>query len=150
MCGRERPPHRARFLFKTWDQKFSSGMLHTFVSTHPFFKFSFAVTYLVLHQSCTGAYTEHARSSFVSPTLETTSPACPRLSTSGFSGRCPNSRSFDDFSERLQTILFTLRDLVLNAVYNATAGDGQSPGMRRLLAIPSRSVNTATDTVMKE
>ena len=32
-----------------------------------------------------------------------------------------NSRSCDDFSERLQIVLFTLRDLVLNAVYNATA-----------------------------
>ena len=33
----------------------------------------------------------------------------------------PNFRSFDEFSERLQTVLFTLRNLVLNAVYNATA-----------------------------
>ena len=32
-----------------------------------------------------------------------------------------NSLSCDDFSERLQTVLFTLRDLMLNAVYNATA-----------------------------
>ena len=32
-----------------------------------------------------------------------------------------NSRSYDDFSERLQIVLFTLRDFVLNAVYNATA-----------------------------
>ena len=28
---------------------------------------------------------------------------------------------FEVFSKRLQTVLFTLRDLVLNAVYNATA-----------------------------
>ena len=33
-----------------------------------------------------------------------------------------NSRSCDDFSERLQIVLFTLRDPELNAVYNATAG----------------------------
>ena len=33
----------------------------------------------------------------------------------------PNIRSFEEFSERLQTVLFTLRVLVLNAVYNATA-----------------------------
>ena len=33
----------------------------------------------------------------------------------------PNIRSFDEFSERLQTVFFTPRDLVLNAVYNATA-----------------------------
>ena len=32
-----------------------------------------------------------------------------------------NSLSCVDFYERLQTVLFTLRDLVLNAVYNATA-----------------------------
>ena len=32
-----------------------------------------------------------------------------------------NSRSCDDISQRLQIVLFTLRDLVLNAVYNATA-----------------------------
>ena len=32
-----------------------------------------------------------------------------------------NSRSCDDFSERLQIVLFTLRDLEFNAVYNATA-----------------------------
>ena len=33
----------------------------------------------------------------------------------------PNSRSCDEFSERLQIVLFTLRDPELNAVYNATA-----------------------------
>ena len=36
-------------------------------------------------------YSEHARRCFVSPTLGTTSPACPRFSTSGFSGRCPTA-----------------------------------------------------------
>ena len=33
----------------------------------------------------------------------------------------PNSRSCDEFSERIQIDLFTLRDPELNAVYNATA-----------------------------
>ena len=33
----------------------------------------------------------------------------------------PNSRSCDEFSERLQIVLFTLRDPELNAVNNATA-----------------------------
>ena len=33
----------------------------------------------------------------------------------------PNSRSCDEFSERLQIVLFTVRDPELNAVYNATA-----------------------------
>ena len=33
----------------------------------------------------------------------------------------PNSRSCDEFSVRLQVVLFTLRDPVLNPVYNATA-----------------------------
>ena len=36
-------------------------------------------------------------------------------------GEMPNSNSFDKFSVRNQIVLFTLRDLVLNAVYNATA-----------------------------
>ena len=66
-------------------------------------------------------YTEHARKCLVSPTLETTSPARRRFSTSGFFGEMPNSRSCDEFSERLQTVLFTLRDPELNAVYNANA-----------------------------
>ena len=33
----------------------------------------------------------------------------------------PNSSSCDEFSERLQIVLFTLRDPELNAVYHATA-----------------------------
>ena len=51
----------------------------------------------------------HARRRLVSPTLETTSPACHRFSTSGFSGRCPTRRSCDELlPERLQIVLFTL------------------------------------------
>ena len=34
----------------------------------------------------------------------------------------PNIRSFDEFSERLQIVLFTLGDLELNAVYDAYPG----------------------------
>ena len=34
--------------------------------------------------------------------------------------KMPNSRSCDDFSERLQIVIFTLRDPELNAVYNTT------------------------------
>ena len=33
----------------------------------------------------------------------------------------PYSRSSDEFSDRIQIVLFTLRDPELNAVYNATA-----------------------------
>ena len=36
-------------------------------------------------------YTEHARRCLVSPALETTSLACHRFSTSGFSGSCPTA-----------------------------------------------------------
>ena len=36
-------------------------------------------------------------------------------------GEMPNSNSFYEFSERLQIVLFTLRDFELNAVYNTTA-----------------------------
>ena len=35
-------------------------------------------------------------------------------------GEMPNSNSCDEFSERLQIVLFTLGDPELNAVYNAT------------------------------
>ena len=66
-------------------------------------------------------YTKHARRCFVSPTRETTSPACHRFSISGFSERCPNSRSCDVFSECLQIVLFTLGIPEFIAVYNATA-----------------------------
>ena len=45
----------------------------------------------LMSYSCTGAYSEHARSSFVSPTLETTLPACSRFSTSGLPGKCPTA-----------------------------------------------------------
>ena len=99
-----------------------------------------------------------------------------------------NSRSTDEFSERLHIVLFTswMPSTTAPQTYwilrGGTAvppdcplhtqgswvecrlqrhhrrktraawawGDGQSPWMRRLLAIPSRSVNTATDTVMRE
>ena len=60
-------------------------------------------------------------SSTVSPTLETTSPACRRFSNMWFFGEMPNSRIGDEFSERLQIVLFTPWDPELNAVYNATA-----------------------------
>ena len=46
-----------------------------------------------------------------------------------------NSRSCDDFSERLQIVLFTLRDLELNAVYNATA---DAPHVPRELEVMAR------------
>ena len=36
-------------------------------------------------------YTKHARRCLVPPTLESTSPACRRFSTSGFGGRCPTA-----------------------------------------------------------
>ena len=38
-----------------------------------------------------------------------------------FSREMPNSNSCDEFSERLQIVLFTQGDPELNAVYNATA-----------------------------
>ena len=43
----------------------------------------------------------------MSPTLETNSPACHRFSTSGLFREIPNSRTCDEFSERLQIFLFT-------------------------------------------
>ena len=36
-------------------------------------------------------------------------------------GEMPNSNSFDEFSVRIQIVLFTLRDPELNAVFNASA-----------------------------
>ena len=64
---------------------------------------------------------EHARKCLVSHTMETTSPACRRFSTSCLFREMPNSSSCVEFSERLQIVLFTLRYTVLNSVYHATA-----------------------------
>ena len=66
-------------------------------------------------------YTEHARRSLVSPTVETTSPALLSVLNKWLLREMPYSRSCDEFSERLQIVLFTLRDPELNAVYNASA-----------------------------
>ena len=106
-------------LERTWDQKLSSGLLLTFLTTHLFqfrlaegedpFEIAFshgveterrtAVEILdftmFLFMSHTnrvqGTCTEHARRCLVSPSLETTSPACRRFSPSGFSVRYPTA-----------------------------------------------------------
>ena len=74
----------------------------------------------VPHQSSTGDL--HARRCLVSPTLETTSPARHRFSTSVFFREMPNSHSCDEFSERLQIDLFTSWRQWLLRVVAATAG----------------------------
>ena len=49
------------------------------------------VCYIVFSSRHRAHVAEHARRCLVSPTLETTSPACFRFSTCGFSVRCPTS-----------------------------------------------------------
>ena len=66
-------------------------------------------------------YPEHARRCLVSPTLETTSPACRRFSPSGFSVRYPKAAVAMNSPSASRLSSFTLRDPEFNAVYNATA-----------------------------
>ena len=75
----------------------------------------------IQHHRVRETYSVHSRRRLVSPTLETTSPASSRFSTSVFFREMPNSRRCDGFSEHLQIVLFTLGDPELNVVYNATA-----------------------------
>ena len=67
-------------------------------------------------------YTEHARRCLVSPTLTGDNFASmSSFLTKWLFREMPYSRSSDEFSDRLQIVLFPLRDPELNAVYNATA-----------------------------
>ena len=50
--------------------------------------------------------------------------------------KMPNSRSCDEFSELLQTVLFTMGDTGLNAVYNANADIWHVP--RELEVMPRK------------
>ena len=97
----------------------SSGLLLTFLTTHLFqfrftegedhFEFAFShgvdterrtavemLDFTMIHMMSLAnrvqeTYTEHARRCLVSPTLETTSPACRRFSTSGSSVSSPTA-----------------------------------------------------------
>ena len=66
----------------------------------------------------------HARKCIAIPAEGQLSRACHRFSTLALE-EVPNSRSCDEFSveefQRLQIVLFTLRDPKMNAVYNDTA-----------------------------
>ena len=69
----------------------------------------FAMFHLMFHTiRVQVTYTEHTPKCLVSPTLETTSPACPRFSPKCLFCEMPNSSSCDEFSEGLQIVLFTL------------------------------------------
>ena len=66
-------------------------------------------------------YTEHARGdNFAS--MSSVFNKC-------FFMEMPNSHSFDEFSERLQIVLFTLRDPELNAVYSGNADVSHVPSV---------------------
>ena len=87
----------------------------------------------------------------MSPTLETTSPACHR-----FSRRCPTAAVFDEFSERLQIVLFTIRD-PLNALYSGIADVRHVPRELEVMPREWESLNAkaeevciATDTVSRQ
>ena len=78
-------------------------------------------SYDVPHQSSTGdvhcARTKVPRVSFTGDNFASMSSVL----TKWLFGEMPNSRSCDEFSERLQIVLFTLGAPELNAVYNAIA-----------------------------
>ena len=63
-----------------------------------------------------------------------------------FSRQAPNSRSCDEFSvdellQRLQSVLFTLRDPKLNAVHNGTAHERHFPREMEVVAREWESLN---------
>ena len=71
--------------------------------------------------------------------------------------KMPNSRSFDEFSERLQIVLVTIRDPELNAVYSGIADVRHVP--RDLEVMPreweslgakAEEACIATDTVSRQ
>ena len=57
----------------------------------------------------------------------------------------PNSSSCDEFSERLQIVLFTLRDPELNAVYHATADVLLVPRELEVIAMEWESLNAKAE-----
>ena len=67
--------------------------------------------------------------------------------TKWFFGEMPNSRSCDGFFERLQTVLFTTGDPVLNAVYNANADVWHVP--RELVMVRSRRALSRDSVVVR-
>ena len=77
--------------------------------------------HLMFHHSSTGdlhrARTKVPRVSYSGDNFASTSSVL----TKWLFGEMPYSRGCDEVSERLQIVLFTLGDLDLNAVYNATA-----------------------------
>ena len=60
-------------------------------------------------------------------------------------GEMPNSNSFDEFSERLQIVLFTLGDPELNAVYNTTADVLHVPRVLEVMARGWESLNAKAE-----
>ena len=71
--------------------------------------------------------------------------------------KMPNSRSCDAFSERLQIVLFTLRDPELNAVYSGNADVRHVPRELEVMPREWESLNAkaeevciATDTVSRQ
>ena len=60
-------------------------------------------------------------------------------------GEMPNSNSFDDFSERLQIVLSTLGDPVLNAVYNTNVDVLHVPRVLEVMARRWESLNTKAE-----
>ena len=60
-------------------------------------------------------------------------------------GEMPNSNCFDEFSERLQIVLFTLGDSVLNAVYNTTADVLHVPRVLEVMARGWESLNAKAE-----
>ena len=60
-------------------------------------------------------------------------------------GEMPNSNSFDEFSKRLQIVLFTQGDPELNAVYNTTADVLHVPRVLEVMAKGWESLNAKAE-----
>ena len=101
---------------------------------------------VVPHQSSTGdlhrARTKVPRVSFTGDSFVSKSSVL----TKWFFSEMPNSRSCDEFSERLQIVVFTLGIPELNAVYNATTEDVlQVPRVLEVMARGWESLNAKAE-----
>ena len=107
------------------------------------------VSFDVSHHSSTGdlhrARTKEPRVSYTGDNFASTSSVL----TKWLFGEMPYSRGCDEFYERLQIVLFTLEDLELNAVYNATADVLHVPRELEVMAMEWESLNAKAELARK-
>ena len=97
------------------------------------------------HHSCTGdlhqVRTEVPRVSYTGDNFASMSSVLNNF----LFGEMPNSNSFDEFSERLQIVLFTLGDPELNAVYNTSADVLHVPRVLEVMTRGWESLNSKAE-----